>query len=267
MSGSGEVVTVNRSSEELAMRDLVVPELRKRYPSARIIHELPLRYSSNRIDLAAVTEAEIVSVEIKSSVDVADRLEAQLRAFLPVSSRLIVALAPKWNEKLPYEVSEHVVGGVKVTTHSPRYTPVQAILNRLSLPHREVWTVSAEAGTIDVTDSSYRSNLPWLAQMLHMLHVEELADIAGRHRCWQGKRPVHLDLVRTCSDLMTGREIIRAVCAALRARDAFAEASDAPIVEVGQARTVAPPRPASESPSSSQAELSPLSQLSTGAKV
>ena len=31
-------------------------------------------YSSNRIDLAAVTETEIVSVEIKSSRDVLDRL-------------------------------------------------------------------------------------------------------------------------------------------------------------------------------------------------
>lgn len=248
------------------MRDLIVPELRKRYPRARIVHELPLRYSTNRIDLAAITESEIISVEIKSSVDVADRLEAQLRAFLPVSSRLIVALAPKWNEKLSYEVSEHVVRGLKVTTRSPRYTPVQAILNRLSLPHSEVWTVSAEAGTIDVTNRSYRSNLPWLAQMLHMLHVAELVDIAGRHRCWQGKRPVHLDLVQACTDMMTGREIIKAVCAALRARGAFAEASDPPIVEDRQACTVADARPASESTLPSQLTLSPLSQLSTGAK-
>ena len=92
---------VNRSSEELAMRDLVVAELRRRWRSAQIIHELPLRYSAKRIDLAAITDAEIISVEIKSSRDVVDRLEAQVRAFLPISTRVIVALAPKWNEKLP----------------------------------------------------------------------------------------------------------------------------------------------------------------------
>ena len=63
-------MTTNRSSEELAMRDLVVPELRRRWPTARIIHELPTRYSSNRIDLAAVTESAIIGVEIKSSRDV-----------------------------------------------------------------------------------------------------------------------------------------------------------------------------------------------------
>ena len=49
------------------MRALIVPELRKRWPAARIVHELPLRYSTRRIDLAAITETEIISVEIKSS--------------------------------------------------------------------------------------------------------------------------------------------------------------------------------------------------------
>jgi hypothetical protein len=91
-------MTTNRSGEELAMRALIVPELRKRYPSARIIHELPLRYSSNRIDLAAVTETEIISVEIKSSRDSLDRLEGQLRAFQPISARIITALAPKMTD-------------------------------------------------------------------------------------------------------------------------------------------------------------------------
>jgi hypothetical protein len=90
-----------RSDEELAMRALVVPKLRARWPEARIIHELPLRYSKRRIDLAAVTPTEIIAVEIKSSRDVMDRLEAQIRAFLPVSQLVMVCLAPVWNEQLP----------------------------------------------------------------------------------------------------------------------------------------------------------------------
>jgi secreted trypsin-like serine protease len=66
--------------------------------------------------------------------------------------------------------------------------------------------------------------------MLHMLHVSELGRIATRHRVSFGKRTTHKYLYEECSDLMTGREIVAAVCDALRARDAFASGSDAPII-------------------------------------
>jgi hypothetical protein len=211
-----------RSSEELEMRALIVPELRKRYPSARIIHELPLRYSSNRIDLAAITESEIMAVEIKSSKDVADRLEKQLRTFTPVSSRIIVALAPKWNEKLEAEL----IVRENVTTYRQRLTDAQEIIHRVENSSIETWTVDVAAGSINITDRAYRDSVPWSFWMLDMCHVAELVAIAGRHRCWSGKRPVHRDLVLACCELMTGREIRRAVCSALRARAAFGAESD-----------------------------------------
>ena len=208
------------------MRELIVPRLRADYPSARIIHELPLRYSSNRIDLAAVTEGEIISVEIKSSKDVSDRLEAQLRAFQPISARMIVALAPVWNVELPKFGKPFVRRGAKLgTTYVSQYTEAQAIIRRVG-GAREIWTVDAEAGSIDVTEQGYRNSRPWLAKMLDMLHVAELVEIAARHRCRSGKRPVHETLVSACHDLMTGREIIAAVCGALRKRDAFAIGTD-----------------------------------------
>lgn len=219
-------MTTNRSSEELAMRELIVPKLRARWPGARIIHELPLRYSSNRIDLAAVTETQIISVEIKSSHDVIDRLEAQLRGFLPISARLIVALAPKWNEKLAPIITKTPT----CTSYRFQRTQTQEIIERVGNRAIEVWTVDAAGGTIDVTDSgSYRGRAVRPYEMLHLLHVEELVEIATKHRCWSGKRPRHFDLVEACTDLMTGREVKKAVCAALRARDAFAEGTDAPI--------------------------------------
>jgi len=205
------------------MRALIVPELRKRYPTARIIHELPLRYSTNRIDLAAVTEREIVSVEIKSSRDVMDRLEAQLRNFKPVCSRVICALAPRWNEKLPMLERPTKYG----SAFSMQYTPTQEIINRVG--GIEVWTVDAAAGSIDVTDRNYHTRKPWLAQMLDMLHVAELVTIAERHRIVVPKRPVHLKLVSDLADLLQGREVVAAVCRALRERDAFSEGTDAPI--------------------------------------
>lgn len=218
----------NRSSEELEMRALVVSKLRARWPDARIVHELPLRYSSNRIDLAAVCPTEIISVEIKSSLDVADRLEAQLRAFLPISSRVIVALAPKWNEKLPEREVARKIGGRNVTSYLSQFTEAQEVIHRVG-GCLDVWTVNADTGSIDVTRESYRTQRPWAFQLLDMLHVTELVHIAGKHRCWSGKRPVHLDLVNACNDLMSAREVTAAVCAALRARVAFARESDAPI--------------------------------------
>lgn len=225
-----------RSSEELDMRSLIVPELRKRYPSARIIHELPLRYSSNRIDLAAVTKNEIYAVEIKSSKDVADRLEKQVRNFIPVSARVIVALAPKWNTKLEAEVIERTTKHRRVISTLSRHTECQETIRRLGDSSIETWTVDAGAGTIEVTAGGYRESVPWSFWMLDMLHVQELVAIAGRHRCWSGKRPVHRDLVLTCNDLMTGREIRTAVCQALRSRDAFGADSDPPLLALAQAQ-------------------------------
>lgn len=208
------------------MRKIVVPELRRRWPSARIIHELPLRYSTNRVDLAAVTTTEIISVEIKSSKDVSDRLEAQLRAFVPISSRVIVALAPIWNEELPNEV---FVTKQAYKAYRRRFTEAQQIIENVGEPSIETWTVDAARETIEVTREGYYTCRPWLARMLDVLHVAELVEIAGRHRCWQGGRPTHAQLVDACVSLMTGREITAAVCGALRARDAFGAASDPPI--------------------------------------
>lgn len=219
-------MTTNRSDEELAMRGLIVPELRKRYPASRIIHELPLRYSSNRIDLAAVTEREIVAVEIKSSRDVIDRLEAQLRAFAPISSRIIVALAPKWNERLPVKIT-HRPGSI---SHEPQFTETQQLIRSIGCSWLETWTVDAAAGSIEPTQESWRANLPWTAEMLHMLHVEELIDIAHRRRISVAKRATHREIYEECFGLLTGQEIVSDVCRALRARDAFADGTDAPIV-------------------------------------
>lgn len=223
---------VNRSPEELRMRELVVPHLREMYPTARIIHELPLRFSSNRIDLAAVTETEIIAVEIKSSRDVIDRLENQIRAFSPIVSRMIVALAPKWNVSLPLIEEERPDGGKRWRA---QYTETQQIINRIG--GCEVWTVDATTGLVDRTKTwATRPPAPWGAEMLHMLHVVEIAEVAGRHRIIpdgpRSKKPNHLDYVKACARRMTGDEIAAAVCRALRRRDAFDRASDPPMIEV-----------------------------------
>lgn len=218
----------NRSSEEMAMRGLLVAKLREMWPDGRIIHELPLRYSTNRIDLAVVRSAEIIGVEIKSSRDVATRLEAQLRAFAPICSRLIVALAPKWNEQRPHTIRPAKHGSIS----TPNLTEAQAAVARVGASHIRTWTVCADSGTIDGDSYWYRSvgnDLPWAGQMLDMLRVAELAEIMVRHGWQIGPRPTHYPMVRQLGSELSGRQVVEEVCRALRARDAFAKESDPPV--------------------------------------
>ena len=215
----------NRSNEELSMRALLVPEMRKRWPGARIIHELPLRYSEKRIDLAAITETEIISVEIKSSRDTLDRLHGQVRGFVPVSDLIVVALAPgHWTkEEMVWEE------GPRGRVGSIRYCDADRILQEFGYSIG-VWLADTENGRVQVERDAY-DNKPglWSAQLLDLLHVAELINVASAHRVAVGKkRPDHRTLVRACHDVMSGREVKRAVCAALRARSAFDKASDAP---------------------------------------
>lgn len=211
----------NRSVEEIAMRELVVERLRGKYPGARIIHELPLRYSQRRIDLAAVTETDIISVEIKSSRDVIDRLEEQIRAFLPISSKVIVALAPKWNPK-PEVVWEKTTRG-EVGTYS--YSEAQQIIRRFDV---ETWTVCADSGIVEATDGMWLGlQRPWAIRMLDILWREELLQVAVAHGIGVRKDAPHAEIRDACEENMTGREVRQAVCKMLRQRQAFDKASDA----------------------------------------
>jgi hypothetical protein len=220
---------VNRSGEELAMRAIVVAALRREYPDARIIHELPLRYSTNRIDIAAVTHKEIISVEIKSSNDVIDRLERQVRTFAQISSRLIVALAPKWNVELP---PKRVTRAGSYDASVSQYTETQDLLRKIGEPHVETWTCDAATGLFERTNGGFsRFNPhPWSWRMLHLLHVAELWTVADRHKVPVfGRNPTHASYVESCSSYMSGRDVCRAVCRALRERAAFGAMSDPPI--------------------------------------
>lgn len=196
------------------MRGLIVPRLRQDYPDARIVHELPLRYSSNRIDLAAVTPDQIIAVEVKSSRDEMRRLERQVRAFQPVSSKVIVALAPKWLKPR----------GKKTAQES-----AQDILLRCG--RVETWAVCAQALTLDKVDGGWHvQSAPWSAQLLDILWRAELEAIADQYSVIvPRRRPSHAILRDACEAALTGRQIRSAVCAALRARVAFGRASDAAI--------------------------------------
>jgi hypothetical protein len=236
-AATAQLRPVNRSGEELAMRALVAARMRDLWPSARIIHELPLRYSARRIDVAAVTEDDIFCAEIKSSRDTLDRLEEQLRGFASIASGMIVALAPKHAGREDSGSHDRARRG--------RPDNARDIIRRVD-DTTAVWIADAETGALDASHAPWRfyTRRPWTARMLDMLHNVELEDIAYRHRCLArgSKPPNHESLVTACEDLMGGREIRRAVCAALRTRDAFDKQSDPPIAADGPKTIAAPPK-------------------------
>lgn len=215
-----------RSAEEGQMRELVAARLREFRPEARIIHELPLRYSSNRLDMASVGAESIIGVEIKSSRDVTTRLEAQLRAFAPICTKLIVALAPKWNAKLPDIITETKSGG---TLRQRQHTEAQQIIRSIGAYHIETWTVDAAAGAIEITDRAIQQQPGiWPAKLLDILHVAELqaAAIDARNG-FHGS--THSHGLQACLSAMTTPQALRAACRALRARKAFCPGTDPPI--------------------------------------
>lgn len=224
------------------MREIVTAYLRQTYPSARIIQELPLRYSTNRIDVAAVTQAEIIAVEIKSGRDVLDRLERQLRTFAPVCSRLLVALAPIWNVQLPrLEKPGRLAGS---TMQIPQFTPAQEVIRSVRESHIEIWDCCAETGRFERTEGWGAANKhPWASRALDILHRTELITIGRRHRLFDGDKYNHTAMVDICAQGLKGREVMRAVCTALRARAAFAAGTDAPILDPEPAPAL-PPAPA-----------------------
>lgn len=63
------------SDAEERIRAKVEAELRRQFPTARIIHELVLSSGVSRLDLAAVTRDQIIVAEIKSERDTLSRLK------------------------------------------------------------------------------------------------------------------------------------------------------------------------------------------------
>lgn len=209
------------------MRAIVAQHLRQRWPGARIIHEFPLRYSSRSLDMAAILPAEIVAVEIKSSKDVIDRLERQLRAFAPICTRIMVALAPRWNAKLP-SIEKPFPNGYG-TSYISQYTEAQAVIKGVRESQIETWTCCHETGRFENTDGGYGGQrFPWPARMLDVLHVRELEMILSGGSVPRTVRS-HAYCVEAVHQRFTGPQIIRAVCSALRARNGFAAESDPPI--------------------------------------
>lgn len=193
------------SSAEREIRDAGVAWWHKHEPRARIIHELPLNGFSEagRVDLAAVFPDCIVTMEIKSERDKLSRLEKQFTEMSRRSHDWKIIAHDKWwdgedglkgQDWMKWSHREHLWG----------------------YPDQSRWSFDR-----------YRTDRVVGTQtLLAYLHVAELR-ACYEHAGVMASSP-RLNQYAMINDLyhkLTGRQIVRAVCAMLRARE-FAEADD-----------------------------------------
>lgn len=213
-----------RSSDEGEIREAVVERLRVMMPNARIMHEVNAASFGNRIDVVAVDKAEIVAVEIKSKKDKLDRLPAQLTAMKGVAHHVIVAL----HEKFLVEQATN-----KWCAHSER----DGQNFRAVLPEIVDWRSSnvspwvyplrerrLPGETYTFTEFPWNTPKPVFAESLpsralDMLWQAELVTMCARHRVPANRRATMDFMRRALRWHLTGAELTRAICTALRERN------------------------------------------------
>lgn len=201
------LMTTNRSSEELAMRDHIEAWGRQRWPDARVFHELVV--SECRVDIAFIRPSDLIGVEIKSSKDVLTRAERQVRVFGEHFPEFWVAIAPKWKDHpdKPFCYNEIVVGENGVEP------------NRFFLRAQR--------------------NGQCYSTMLNLIWADEARAIAGRKGCLSNKRQSLTSLLPELALRLTGAEILEEVCRELRSRSTKFKA-DPPVYDAKRIETRAP---------------------------
>lgn len=174
------------SAAEERIRAKAEQALREVWSAGRIIHELMLRQGGCRIDLACVTEDRLIVVEVKSERDVLTRLKRQREEANQVADGFNVILAEKYWRKA---WEEHHVSILEAGKEDEF---------RLHLQREQ-------RGVYEAT-----CNAP---ARLSMLWADELRRVAG-----SGRDANRSYSIRYASDSLTGAEVRRRVCAALRAR-------------------------------------------------
>lgn len=184
------------SVAEERIREKVCTALREAYPTARIIHELVLQQGGCRIDVAAITEDRLIVAEVKSERDVLTRLEKQVSEAKRVADGVAVIVAAK-----------HLDAAFNAT----------GIIN--CWPEDEI-RFQCQYSYFQRQVLAATTNAP---ARLEMLWASELRAVAQ-----SGPKATRRFSIIKASDHLTGSEVRRRVCGALRARH-FPRA-DPPIV-------------------------------------
>lgn len=211
-----------RSPAEGEIRDAVVARLREIRPQARIIHEIACAvYGPNRIDLIAVSPAEIIAVEVKSAKDKLDRLPAQVASMLRMSHHTIAAIHEKFLvEQKTNEWSAHYErDGVLYVRREP--DQCQGAVTWV-FPERWRAIKPKVSGGYDSTASWRQPRLALQEALpsgaLNMLWADELRDLCHGLHISVGKRTPRDECLRALRWHATGQEITKAICRTLRQR-------------------------------------------------
>lgn len=214
------------SADEEEIRIAVVARLRELMPSARIVHELNVAgQGTNRIDVAAIGTQAIVGVEIKSRKDTLKRLGEQWDAFTKCCHFVVVAAHEKHfiEHREPLQRAD---------------VPSQLRLNHPAFAdswyrQRHVWRFPCPADGRYPVDKHWTFDplrdvrrQPKASAMLDMLWADELRAECARHGLSASTRRTRPDMIADMVWMMTGREIVQAVCRQLRERG-FARADRA----------------------------------------
>lgn len=222
-----------RSTAEAEIRDAVVSRLRELRPAARIIHEINCAtWGPNRIDVIAVSKAEIIAVEIKSAKDKLDRLPKQIASMRLMAHHTIVAL----HEKFLVEA--------KTNQWSAHYER-DGTYYLMALPEQcagvTAWVFPERRRVpVDVVSGGYDQMAHWKpprprfdtalpTEAIDMLWADELRELCVLLRVPVHRRSTRDECMRALRWLATGREITEGVCRALRRRNC--PEADAPVME------------------------------------
>lgn len=225
-----------RSDDEAFIRNKCIEILRRARPNGRIMHEVNSSKWGRRMDLLCVGPGEIISVEIKSKRDKLDRLKAQIDEMTMVSHVAIAALHEKFLVMQPCPESQWlrpdiIRKGVKYRLELPE--PADLGGEAVAWVFADPDPKKSKLGFTDryalheLPRQSICAALPGTA--LNMLWNDELAAVMARAGLQRRKRATSSEMIQSIQWNMTGRDITRAICRALRQR--VIVEGDAPIIE------------------------------------
>jgi hypothetical protein len=205
--------------------------MRHRWPQGRIIHELNLEQYGIRLDLACVTEDRLVIAEIKSERDKLTRLVKQAAKADEVACETWVVLAEK-----------HRAGAEELRAYWKGGPGDREA--RMALGRARFWIERGPAGEL-IDDMWCSGTRAWRPPrdpraMFDLLWAAE--QHAALRRFWGVSAMKNMTRDRMTFEAvehMSGREIRRAVCAALRNRT-FARA-DPPVSQLQEPADEPPP--------------------------
>jgi hypothetical protein len=192
--------------------------LRRRYPGARIIHELKINNGVTRIDLAAVTHNRIALAEVKSERDVLDRLDRQISDARRITGAVYALVAEQHRAKLDARWGQAGSYDRDLT----------AALFNCALMYETEDGFKLDNGTDTVRESLEHLTDP--RALLELLWADELKTLLLRHSLSFGRRATMQHTMRVALENLNGRQIREGVCEALMGRP-FARA-DQQAIEV-----------------------------------